>query len=217
MSCQLTLLQEILSRFDDTTLPFNENDISNAIQEIEQSEGSAVPVELVAEKMAFDFHENYNNDTADPHMYYGPMIEWIRDDGATVEYPSISMISPDILEYWATRAIDTRHPIMKTRYADLVWEFSKVIQGVASDVRMAQIAIDNRLQLAERDLHKYEMDTIQHLHRGLTLAASLSDTKRFEEVRDAIIAYEDKIVEDDKLGTWGFSYDLLVRNSYKKI
>ena len=216
MSGQLTLLQAIISRFDDTTSPFNENDISNAIQEIDQSEGSAVPIELMAEKMAFDFHENYNNDAADRHMYYGPMIELTRDDGTTVEYPSISMISLEILEYWATRAINASHPIMKARYADLVWEFSKVIRGIAPDVQMAQIAIDNRLQLAERNLHKYEMDTIQHLNRGLTLAASLSDTKRFEEIRDAIVAYEDKIAEDNKLGTWGFSYDLLIRNSYKK-
>jgi hypothetical protein len=77
---------------------------------------------------------------------------------------------------------------------------------------MAQITIDNILDIACRKCHKSEINIKVKLERALSLAISLNDISRIEAVRDAIIAYEDSVANDDWLGLWGFSYDLLWNN-----
>ena len=215
MTDTLALLQQILTRFDHALAKFVEHDVSSAIKEIERPAASSIPIELKAEQMAFDFCENYQDETSGWGTYYGPLIVW-PVDGAIREYPSIQVLTPEILSYWSTRAEEASHPILKTRYADLVWTFAKVVRDVSPTFRMAHIAIDSRLEISKRDLPEYDIATVEHLKRALTLSVSLSDTKRFEQTRHAIIAFEDKISEDDKLGTWGFSYNLLISGNYKK-
>jgi hypothetical protein len=99
---------------------------------------------------------------------------------------------------------------LEARYADLVWDFSWIVSKARPDVRLAHIAIESRLEIALRDLHSHKTETIDHLGRALDLSISLNDSNRINEVRDAILAYEDKVAVDEKAGLWGFSYDLLV-------
>ena len=57
------------------------------------------------------------------------------------------------------------------------------------------------------------------LERGLRLVVSLNDQQRIISIRDAVIKYEDAHSEDNKLGTWGYSYNLLIGNKdlYRKV
>ncbi len=204
---------KILSKFDNRTERFNESDVASAIEKyIEQQVGSEIPIELLAEQAAFQFCENYQDEITGWGTYYGPMVVWSRSDGTVFVNPSIEKITPETLDYWSKRAIEARHPILKARYADLVWDFSKTVAKTSANVQIAHIAIDSRIEISLNDLHEYETYTIEHLRRALFLATSLSDTNRIEKVRDSIIDYEYKITQDDKPGLWGFSYDSLIRN-----
>lgn len=80
---------------------------------------------------------------------------------------------------------------------------------------IAQIFVDSVIEIAEKDLHKYNVYVIKKLERALCLALSINDRERINKLADIIINYEEKIAEDDKPGLWGFSYELLVKN--KKI
>lgn len=207
-------LRQILNEFDLTTEKINERKVAAAIRGI-VPEDSAPPssTEWQAEAMAFDFCEDYSDKATGWGSYYGPMWVMGNGDGTANEYPSLSIITQEILDYWATRAKEATNPVLKARYADLVWDLSKPATGGTADVNMAQITIDSIRAIAEQDSHENRVYVVTKLKRALSVAISLSDTNRIEGIRDTIIAYGNKIAVDDKLGLWGFSYDQLVINS----
>ena len=216
MSDQITLLQDILGRFDGTSEPFAEYEIAGAIREVAQPDNIDPPFQLIAELIAFDLFENYQGEQGNWGTYYGPLSVSISKDGDVYEYPAIDSITSEVIDYWAERASQATHPILKARYADLVWVFSNPVKIVRPPVRMAQLAIENRIEIAKQSLHRDEPSTVDHLTRALTLSNNISDVTRYERARDAVIEYEDRIGSDEKLGTWGFSFDLLIRTRSKK-
>ena len=46
----------------------------------------------------------------------------------------------------------------------------------------------------------------------MEIAVSIKDQNRINLVRNAIISYEDTHSVDDKTGTWGYAFDLLIRD-----
>ena len=214
MQDEMKALQEILSGFDKSAEKFTEYDVVSAIERYIRTKGDSwqIPTEFSWEKMAFEFRANRSDDANEWGTYYSPMVSGTTNDGEYFEYPSIKEMTPDTFAYWSNRTSLASHPVLKARYADLVWEFSKLVTEARSDVRMAHIAIDSRLEIAQSDLHSHRTDVIDHLKRALLLSISLNDSARICNTRDAIIAFEERIAEDEKAGLWGFSYDLLVGN-----
>ena len=214
MQDEMKALQEILSDFDKSAEKFTEYDVVSAIERYIRTKGDSwqIPRECSWEKMAFEFRENRPDEANEWGTYYGPMMSGPTVDGQYFEYPSIRKLTPDTIAYWGNRASKASHPILKARFADLVWEFSKLVTESPSDVSMAHIAIDSRLEIAQSDLHAHKTDVIDHLRRALFLSISLNDSARIDKARSTIISYESKVAEDEKAGLWGFSYDLLVDN-----
>jgi len=207
---QYKCLQEVLETFDRCTERFTELDVRYAVQVLRKEDDASEPsLEWLAEAIAFDFEEAYQDKDTGWGTYFGPMIVWRNENGTVTKSPSIKRVTPEMLDYWAKRVSETNHPILKARYADLVWDFCKTVTGKPASVDMAWAAIDAIVEIAQRNCHKHEVDVITKLRRALSLAASVNDTKRIETVRDTTIAFEDKVAVDDKPGLWGFSYDIL--------
>jgi predicted RNase H-like nuclease len=204
----LAKLKAVLDGFDSCTDPIDEHEISSALRPL-VSGTEVVPTELLAEVMAFGFQEEHHWEGAGWGTYFGPMAVWRNDDGTATESPSIKRVTPEMITYWERRSCEASHPVLRARYADLCWDFSKVVTGETADFRTAQAAIDAIVELARDARHKYPTSVIAKLRRALSLACSLNDSARARRVRDAIIAYEDSVAEDDKPGLWGFSLDLL--------
>ena len=174
--------------------------------------GEELPLPVVAELLAFSFVEDYQDKTVEWETYYGPMIVTRDANGQSFESPSINLVTPEIINYWEQRAQDSLHPLMRTRYADLVWNFSRKIRGTSPQIMIAHIIIDETIKVAGQNLCKYESSTITKLRRALTIALSTRDQVRISSLVDAIIAYEDTVAKDSTVGLWGFSFDLLVEN-----
>ncbi len=168
--------------------------------------------DLMAEAMAFDFHENYPTDKSPWGTYYGPMWVMPNEEGIMMESPSIQRVTKEMLDYWSLRSTETGHPLMRARYADLVWDFKTRVTNTSPDITLAHTVIDSNIAIAQQNLHKYEVQTITKLSRALSLALSINDEDRVKAVRDAIVDYEDRIAVDNKPGLWGFSFDLLMEN-----
>ncbi|CRK80378.1 DUF4209 domain-containing protein [Neobacillus massiliamazoniensis] len=164
------------------------------------------------EAMAFDFSDDYTDKDSGWGTYYGPKFIFSNEDGTVTVYPSISEVDSYMIQYWEQRAENAHNPIFKSRYADLVWEFSRQITGKNPSHSIAHIVIDNNIRIAEEELYIYEINVIKKLERALDLAVSLKDSRRIEEVKQTIFKTEQNIAIDEKPGLWGFSYDLL----YKK-
>lgn len=204
---------EFLAAFPEEPLAFVEHEIRSRIQAVAQSRserGEDEHPELSAELAALAFVEDYQQD----HWgtYYGPMFVLPNDQGQMVEYPSISKLSDSTIRYWERRAHQASHPCLRIRYADLVWDLSEVVCEARPDYRMAQIAIDATIEVANHRLHKYDVSTIKKLRRALGLALSLNDENRVAQVRDTIIEFEDMVAEDDLPGKWGFAFEALIEN-----
>jgi len=210
-------IEEFLKSLESLTKQVSELEISEKLKKFAKQEygenwGESISETLRAEMIAFDFIEDYTNSKTGWGTYYGPFMTFNDKEKGYVEFPSIKEITPSIIKYWEKRAIESKNPLLKTRYADLVWDFSEKIKGAKPDYKVDVVVIENSIEIANKDLHKYQVSVITKLRRALSLALSLNDKEIIRKVKDAIIAYENKVAEDDKLGSWGFSFDLLLKN-----
>jgi len=206
-------IKEFLNRLESISKQISEPEISESIKNFVKERFEQNPPNILLwELMAFDFTEDYPDDKSEWGTYFGPMFVLPNKEGKMVEYPSIQKITPEILSYWEKRAKESKNPVFKQRYSNLVWDFSERVTGKKPHYSIAQIFIDSVIEIAEKDLHKYETDVIEKLERALSLGLSINDKERINKLIDTIISYERKIAEDDKPSLWGFSYEYLVRN-----
>lgn len=213
----MTNIEKSISEFIDNlkllSKPFAEHKISGAVNSyIKEQNIKDLAPQWLAEAMAFKFVQNYQNKETGWGTYYGPMMVLNNEDGTATESPSIRFVTPEILKYWEERSKKAEHPILKLRYADLVWDFSKNILDKSPHFSIAQTIVDSTIAVASTNCHKYETDVITKLERALFVAISINDSKRINELRDTIIKYEEMVAEDKKPGLWGFSFDLLLKN-----
>jgi lysyl-tRNA synthetase class 1 len=70
--------------------------------------------------------------------FFAPLGSGTDKDGNTVYFPDIADATTAVIDHWAGRARRITHPVLKARYADLVWELAPAI---------ADIVRSNRLEL----------------------------------------------------------------------
>jgi hypothetical protein len=95
-----------------------------------------------------------------------------RTDGTILHVPDFASVDASIIEHWELRASEAKHPVMKARYADLVWDFSRPAAQKKPGIVFARTAIDSYLQAADKGLFKASVYGIQYLTRALQLANS---------------------------------------------
>lgn len=190
----------------------SDHDISAAIAGVVDPRKKADEVvtdAMLAEAMAFDFCEDYQNAENGWGTYYGPQTI-VPCEGGYREWPSIQTVSPKTLEYWGTRSTEAMHPVLKARYADLVWDLSPKVDGKRADIGCAHIAIDCYTQAIAGGLYQHRSEAVIYADRALTLAVALNDSARIATVRDAILNLDAPEASDDNGA--GIAFDLLVGN-----
>lgn len=207
------VIKSVLYQFENEKEPFYEHNISDAIRKLRDKDDKSEPtMEWLAEYMAFDFFEDSSEQGSVWGTYFGPMMSFKNEDGTVSEFPSISRVTPEMLDYWADRAKEAKNPILKARYAALVWDFSREVTNKSADIGMAHVCIDSIIEMAKSLCHKYECDVIKKMKYAVKLAISINDKTRLNQLRDTIIDFEDRVADDTKRGLWGFSFDTLLMN-----
>jgi hypothetical protein len=197
-----------LDRFERATEPFHHYDVSGALRELEttlRTAGGSVPPELAAELIAFDLVPDYTHEETGWGTYYGPMLV---TQGR--EYPSRAWITTDVVNHWVSRARQARHPLLRVRYADAAWDLWPKGGAGRCPPDVPRVMIDAAIAVVEPSIGACDVESIQLLRRALSVAVSLRDGTRVEQVRDAIMALEDRIGVDHLPGLWGFSFDMLL-------
>ncbi len=194
-----------------------EHDIAKKIKDILKKEEKYEPTkEDIAEQMAFDFMADYTNDNSGWGTYHGPMFVMPNKDGQMVEYPSIRRVDQEMLEYWAKRAKESKNPILSSRYADLVVDFSLKILSKNAGIDLFQIVIDSNIIICEKSLAE-PLDCKTKIERALILSIQINDQTRISKTKDTLLKLEKDIAVDDKPGLWGFSFKWLLLDFAKKI
>jgi hypothetical protein len=205
-------LENVINQISEFEICFK---ILNFMQELKE-----IPQNLIWDAIAFALSERYFEEdlNREPNWetYFGPLVRWFTEGGKIIEYPNIQQITPETICYWEKRVQESKHPVFKARYSNLVWDFSEKITGKKPHFSIAQIFIDSVIEIAENNLQDHVF-IIKKLERAQSLALIINDKDRIEKLIDTIIKYEDTIANDDKLSSWGFSYELLVKNKKIKL
>src|SRR5207244_5816543 len=124
---------------------------------------------------AFRFYPQHAGDVSGWKTYFGPAF--VMGD---FRNPDIAWLDPAIVKYWETRMTTAKHPLLRARYADLVWDLSKAACGLKPPIDAARLAIDGYVAasaLADADSAMAASDRLQ---RGLRIAVSVGDQTRAE-------------------------------------
>lgn len=203
-------LEATLATIESRPGPLSEHHISGEIRRLrEKDDPSPRPTEWVAEVMAFDFCEDYPDNGTGWGTFFGPMMAGTDENGTRWESPPLALVTPEVLEYWAKRARESKHPVLKARYAGLVWDLTRAATKASPPIEMAWIRIDSIIEIAAQGGQEFEVQTIKQLEHALRVSVAINGPVRVERVRNAILAYADQVGEDDKPGLWCFVYDLL--------
>lgn len=203
-------LEDILQNIDNQRESVEEFEIARRIKK--EFNGERDNDDYLYEVFAFDLSVDSEGPKKDQESYYKPKAALKNANGDITDYPDISKIDGNMISYWDKRVEETEHPVMRARYADLVWDLSKQITDNNPSYTRAQEVIENNIIIIKEKLYNYKTSMKTKLERSLNLALSLRNEKEIQRVKEVILNTEDNISEDSKQGLWGFSYDLLLDN-----
>ena len=189
-----------------------EYEIAQEIKGILKKDKTYKPTkENLAELIAFDFMPDYPDNDSGWQTYYGPMSILQDDKGQMIEYPSIKKVDKETLEYWEKRAKECKNPVLSSRYADLVIDFSPKFL-----IDLVHIVIDSNIIICNKLLVD-DLDCMTKIKRALDLAIQTKNQKKIQETKKAIIQLEENIAEDNSPGLWGFAFRWLILDYSKKV
>lgn len=142
------------------------------------------------------------------YTYYGALSSGTKADGSICYGPDVRELTPDVIEHWEARATSLEHPVLRARYADLVWVFSRPVSKKRVDPEFARIAIDSYLDSVAHDMRPDQHDNIIALKRAARLAALINDVSRTTQARQSLLVAFDKAVAE-KTWWWAVSDELL--------
>lgn len=206
-------IDEILNEFENTREPVSEHAIASAIRPLLEKSDSSEQDRIRAEYIAFTVVEHYSDESSRWGDHYGPFSVWSTADGTRVENPALGDVTSEVIEYWMERAREATHPVLRCRYADLVWDLSTVATSQSPPIDAARIAIEAIIAIARDNLHEYPTNVFEKLERAYELALSIQDITHSQAVAQALVDYEDRVGKDETLGLWGHSFRILVEDN----
>jgi hypothetical protein len=207
--------QEVASLMDELELvtKLDERTIEVRIRGLRAEVSDEPPCrEFLYELMAFAFMESSATDASTWGTYFCPQMVFTNPDGSAREFPSLSNVDEETIDFWSSRSNQTSNMLMKARYSDLVWDLCFKCTGKKPSHTFALSSLDALLSLIENQLYMHSIDAIQKLRRAFALGISLSNQQLVERAKNAALNLEDKISDDNMPGLWGFCFDLIVDN-----
>jgi hypothetical protein len=208
-------INDIFKEFDTLDKKnFDEFDVCSALRTLISKNENEILIddELRAEIIAFEFEENFQYLINGNIDYYTHYFISNKNNEVSKDILINELITTEMIYYWEKRVNETINPILKARYSGLVWDFKKIVTNNLPNHNICRIHINSLIDIANGDFQKHEVDTLAKLKRALTLAISLNDDDLVEKVKNAIISFEKRHSIDDKPGSWGHSFDLLIDN-----
>lgn len=183
---------------------------TNILKKFQSVSNSDDCYKLKAEIIGFQFMEN-NQNMSTWGTYFGSFVRFPQEDGSSVEIPSIKDVNKDVIDYWEERTNQVTNPVLKARYAGLVWDFASKVTSTKPSHHIAIIYIKSLIKIVEDRLQN-GIDLIRKIERAISVAISINNKELINKSKEVILALEDEIGENDKPGLWGVSFDVLLNN-----
>jgi hypothetical protein len=156
-----------------------------------------------AEIDAFDFEPSRHREKSQWGTHFGPVLSMGEKC-----LPSLSSVDVQVIEYWRRRMAEANHPVMRARYADLVWDLSKKATDQKPPIAAAQAAIDSYAQLPGLPFGDNTPFVLHGVVRGMSLAVSIGDQALITRMRDAAYAFGNKAKDPQY---WAMLFDVFCR------
>lgn len=148
-------------------------------------------------------------------IYWQELMSGTYADGTEMLSPDVADVDDETLAYWIERSSQTKHPVLRARYADLSWDIGRYLRGKAKregaatvrsiPITMCHVAIDAYLETISRDLFQSEPKAWIYLGRAIELAIGIGDKTRMPLVKDVLFAfYRRQEAEEDRWMWWKF-------------
>jgi len=176
---------------------FDEYEVAGRVSAAAKNIATPTPEEekaANAERWAFHFMPQTNGELTEWKTHFGPIF--VSGD---FRNPDIAWIDEPTLKYWEMRMTAVQHPLLRARYADLVWDFSKPAKKLKAPVLAAQVAIDGYVAASRLSDNNTTMPAADRLERALKIALGIGDKTRAEQARDAFFDLISRVNE-----TWGW-------------
>jgi Domain of unknown function (DUF4209) len=211
-----TWVQDTLATFETRQEPHHEAEISDALSAARKAQAELSDEDwkgFRAEMSAFLFGGRRGKESV-WGTYFGPFMTATREDGTEYRSPDIKELDKEAVAYWEGRANSCANPVMRARYADIVWDLKRAIVGEKPHPDYARLAIDAYLRATDEGFYPMEIVGIQWLGRELDLSLSINDSARIRGVVDYMFTFYDKIAKPHLIGTWVFLFDDLYGNKF---
>jgi hypothetical protein len=176
-------ISAVLERFEASQY-FDETDVANQISVAAKKVELPAPDEKKAgdaEWWAFCFLLHPDGTESGGKIHFGPIFV-----SGEFRNPDIAWIDEVVLVYWERRKVEARHPLLRARYADLVWDLSKLTARPKAPIEAARIAVDGYVAASRLADAASLIPATERLRRALRIALGTGDTVRAEQVRDAM-------------------------------
>jgi len=203
--------------FPITRKNFDERCVLNELTNFASSNEITDLEVLKYDVFAFGFYEHSQNNNINWGTYFGPFIVWKGDNGETYENPSLSLVTPEMVNYWIQRSNNNINPILKSRYLGLVYDFSKIILGKNPLISIKKDYANSLITIAENDLYNVPVYTFIKIKRAIQVSLLIKDEELIERAKNTLIDYEEKHGEDLFAGLWGHSFDILLAKKFVKL
>ena len=204
-------VQEVLSNFEKKAEPHSELQIVDALDSAWKLRGDLSDQEYkayIAERSAFCFRGHPNKDSV-WGTFFGPLAVLPKDDGSDIRVPDIKELDNEVVAHWEERARLVKNPLMRARYADLVWDLKRAITNERPSHEYAQVAVDAYLAAIRQRLFRMGVEGVHWLTRCLSIALSIRDKDRTDQVVSCILEFSDEAGHSPRAGVWTFAFDAL--------
>ncbi|WP_339758091.1 DUF4209 domain-containing protein [uncultured Hoeflea sp.] len=202
-------IEAVIVEFDQKAEPFDMHAVQAALSSArtkleDKTEASDAWADIVASCVQAE-----QEDRPPWNTYFGPMGSGTRGE-AIVYFPDIRELTAEIVDHWETRADNLTHPVLRGRYADLVWDLSRNAANRRADIRFAQLAIDSYVASVADGHNPEAHDDVEALKRALQLAISIKDSDKTALLKAMMLTRFYAEVETD--GWWRHLYSALTEN-----
>lgn len=202
-------VRQVLDGYDADIKPLMEAQVHDALRVAREKHGNVSKEEFEAfraEGSAFFFYERRDEDSV-WGTYFAPTFTATRRDGIEVRIPNIEELDGAVVAHWEQRAEQAKHPVLRARYADLVWDLKQKITQQRADVKFARMAIDAYLEAARNKLFTMDIEGVHWLERALDLALKINDDPRRKAVVDFMFEFHERVSTPRQIGCWIFLFD----------
>lgn len=207
-------VQEVIDAFDGRPDVFSEWELAHQLTDAQRAGEIAdadVGEAFLAEQAAFSVICRRNPTVSPWPTYFQPLAIFpTQPEGTFRVSPDITRGGGDRITYWKSRASAALHPVLRARYADLVWDMASYVGGGRPEARFAAMAIDAYLAAIPLEVKPFSIDALDRLSRALELALTTRDEARTHRTTSSFFEYHRRIYVPDKIGTWAFVYDRLM-------